>query len=88
MGTVSVVKQILRLPGDTLRILVEGKYRARITECIQMEPFFFGRVETVADLPYAKSAPKFEALIRRPRRSTITSWSSPAARPRTVWPRC
>ena len=64
MGTVSVVKQILRLPGDTLRILVEGKYRARITECIQMEPFFFGRVETVADLPYAKSAPKVEALIR------------------------
>ena len=64
MGTVSVVKQILRLPGDNLRILVEGKYRARITECIQMEPFFFGRVETVADLPYAKTAPKVEALIR------------------------
>lgn len=64
MGTVSVVKQILKLPGETLRILVEGKYRARITECIQMEPFFFGRVETVADLPYAKNAPKVEALIR------------------------
>ena len=64
IGTVCTIKQILKLPGDSLRILVEGKYRARITECIQMEPYFYGRVETVADQPYAKSAPKVEAMIR------------------------
>ena len=64
IGTVSTVKQILKLPGDTLRILVEGKYRARLTECIQMEPYFFGRVETVSDAAYSKTSPKVEALIR------------------------
>ncbi len=64
IGTVCTIKQILKLPGDSLRILVGGKYRARITECIQMEPYFYGRVETVADQPYTKSAPKVEAMIR------------------------
>jgi len=65
IGTVSVVKQVLRLPGDTIRILVEGKYRATLTECIQMEPYLFGRVETVLDLPYNKTQNKTEALIRQ-----------------------
>ena len=64
IGTVSVVKQILKLPGETIRILVQGKYRARITECIQSEPYLFGRVETVSDLPYSKASPKTEALLR------------------------
>ena len=65
IGTVSVVKQVLRLPGDTIRILVEGKYRATLTECIQMEPYLFGRVESVSDLPYNKNQNKVEALIRQ-----------------------
>ena len=29
IGTVSKIKQILKLPGDTIRVLVEGLYRAR-----------------------------------------------------------
>ena len=64
IGTVSVVKQILKLPGETIRILVQGKYRARITECIQSDPYLFGRVETVSDLSYSKASPKTEALLR------------------------
>jgi len=65
IGTVSVVKQVLRLPGDTIRILVEGKYRASLTECIQTEPYLYGRVESVEDLPYGKNQNKLEAAIRQ-----------------------
>lgn len=64
IGTVSEVKQILRLPGDTIRILVEGKYRAALSECIQTDPYLYGRAEMVQDLPYAKNSPKVEALMR------------------------
>ena len=64
IGTVSLVKQILKLPGDTIRILVEGKYRACLTECIQSDPYLYGRVESVSDLPYNKATPKVEALMR------------------------
>ena len=65
IGTVSVVKQVLRLPGDTIRILVEGKYRATMAECIQTEPYLYGRVENVQELPAGKNLNKAEALLRQ-----------------------
>ena len=65
IGTVSVVKQVLRLPGDTIRVLVEGQYRATMVECVQTEPYLYGRVETVNDLPVGKSQNKLEALVRQ-----------------------
>ena len=64
IGTVSFVKQILKLPGDTLRILVEGKYRASLTECIQTEPYLYGRVESIAEPTCSKTTAKAEALMR------------------------
>ena len=44
IGTVATVKQILRLPGDNMRILVEGQYRAKLLDMIHSEPYLFGRV--------------------------------------------
>ena len=64
IGTVSVVKQVLRLPGDTIRILVEGKYRACVKEFIQTEPYLYGRVESVADASCPKTSARSEALLR------------------------
>ena len=64
IGTVSFVKQVLKLPGDTLRILVEGKFRACLTECIQTEPYLYGRVESVSDSVCSKTSAKAEALMR------------------------
>lgn len=65
IGTVSVVKQILRLPGDTIRILVEGKYRATMVECLQMEPYIYGRTESVAEIACSRTTAKAEALLRQ-----------------------
>ena len=39
-GVVAKVRQVLKLPGDNLRVLVEGLYRARINEITQTEPYF------------------------------------------------
>lgn len=44
VGTVSKIKQILKLPGDIIRVLVKGVYRARIDAYIKTEPFL--EVET------------------------------------------
>ena len=43
IGTVATVKQILRLPGDNMRILVEGQYRAKLLDMIHSEPYLFDR---------------------------------------------
>ena len=40
VGTVSKIKQLLKLPGDTIRVLVEGISRAEIKSIISEEPFF------------------------------------------------
>jgi len=44
VGTISKIKQLLKLPGDTIRVLVEGLSRAEIGEIIQTEPFFMAEV--------------------------------------------
>lgn len=64
-GTVSVIKQILRLPGDNMRILVEGKYRAQLVDCIQSEPYLFGRVMQVDSGTCNSSLVRVQALVRQ-----------------------
>lgn len=49
VGTVVKVKQILKSPGENLRVLVTGIYRARIRSLSQFEPYLAGEVETVAE---------------------------------------
>ena len=47
MGTVSVVRQILRLPWKTIRVMVEGQIRARLHELTQTDPYLVAQVEPV-----------------------------------------
>jgi len=65
IGTVAVIKQILKLPGDNIRILVEGKYRARLAECNKTDPFLYGKIESVHEPGYLKGSPRVAALIRQ-----------------------
>ncbi len=51
MGVVAKVKQILKLPHDNFRIVVEGEYRATIAEIVQEEPHYIAVVEERFDRP-------------------------------------
>lgn len=44
VGTVCTIKQTIKLPGDNLRVLVEGNYAAAIEEYIQFEPYVEAKV--------------------------------------------
>ena len=64
VGTISKVKQLLKLPGDTIRVLVEGVCRAEISEFIQADPFFIVEVsEKIYN--YSEESIDIEALKRR-----------------------
>ena len=65
IGTVATVKQILRLPGDNMRILVEGQYRAKLLDMIHSEPYLFGRVLELDELGYRHDPLRLQALIRQ-----------------------
>lgn len=47
MGTISTIKQIIKLPGNTMRVLVEGKSRGKIKEYIENDNFFEVNVEEI-----------------------------------------
>ncbi|MDK2801155.1 MAG: ATP-dependent Lon protease [Clostridiales bacterium] len=65
VGTISKVKQLLKLPGDTIRVLVEGLSRAEITEITQTEPFIMSEVVERMILEPVYDKVEMEAIIRK-----------------------
>ncbi len=62
LGTVSTILQLLKLPDGTVKVLVEGGRRAKITGFKETEAYFEASVETVPDVPGDKKS--LEALSR------------------------
>ncbi|MDJ0789748.1 MAG: endopeptidase La [Myxococcota bacterium] len=62
IGTIGSIIQLLRLPDQTVKVLVEGKARARVKEFVQQEPYFACDFELL-DEDEADSA-EVTALIR------------------------
>ena len=46
VGVVAFVKQLVKLPSDIIRVLVEVKYRARISQWQEEEPFLKAEIES------------------------------------------
>ncbi len=63
IGVVAVVRQVLRAQEDTLRIMVEGQYRARLCRVTQEEPFLMAQVMSCPE-PSAGGALREMALVR------------------------
>src|SRR6201992_1901354 len=62
IGTLATVLQLLKLPDQTVRVLVEGKARAKVTGFNARTDFFQATVEKVAEEP--ASPQESEALMR------------------------
>ena len=65
IGTVAHVRQVLKMPGDAVRVLVYGEYRAKITESVQKTPYLLARTESVPDMDFVGGTTKIEALKRQ-----------------------
>ncbi|MEM8609242.1 MAG: endopeptidase La [Myxococcota bacterium] len=62
VGTIGTIIQLLRLPDGTVKVLVEGKRRARITRFLPSDEHFLCATEPVEEI-YAANV-EVEALIR------------------------
>src|SRR5476651_2694435 len=62
IGTLATVLQLLKLPDQTVRVLVEGKSRARVTGFNPRSDFFQATVEKIPE--EAASQQESEALMR------------------------
>jgi ATP-dependent Lon protease len=62
VGTVAVIHKMIRVPDGTLRILVGGLQRIRITEHVSEEPYLVAEIEALPD--ENEDTPEVEALTR------------------------
>lgn len=64
IGVVAKIKQMLKLQGDTIRVLVEGLYRAEIGEILQESPYIKCTLEDVEEIIPEEITPQILALKR------------------------
>ncbi len=65
VGTIVYVKQMLKLPAETVRVLVEGQKRAKILSFFEMEPYIEVGVEYIEEIPVeTEQTSEQEALLR------------------------
>ncbi len=66
IGTVAEVKQILRLPENSVRVMVEGYCRGRLLRLVDTEPYITAEVEYLEEpIPTKGNSPRTEAAIRQ-----------------------
>ena len=63
VGTIASVKQVMNLPGDNLRVLVEGEQRGMLVSITQEEPYLEGVIRPIADV-LPREITELEALVR------------------------
>ncbi|NLB81808.1 MAG: endopeptidase La [Clostridiaceae bacterium] len=63
IGTISKVKQLLKLPGGSIRVLVEGLYRGKLLNIIENEKLNTAEIEKYPNTT-PEMTPKLEAMTR------------------------
>ena len=65
IGAICVVKQLLRIPGGGIRVLVDGVSRARLIRIVSDKEYFLTEVEELPEPEPPRVTPRLEALIRQ-----------------------
>ena len=65
IGTICVIKQILRIPNDGIRVMVEGLNRARLLEMVSEKPHFTVKLERLSESRPTRISGKTEAMLRQ-----------------------
>ena len=65
IGTVCHIKQVLKIPGGGMKVLVEGRYRARLKSMHTEKKYIMADVEIIHEEQKTRNTAKVEALIRK-----------------------
>ena len=63
IGIAAEVMQLLKMPDNTVRVMLEGARRVRLTEFVQSDPYFLVHVEPIQSVPPVNRT-EVEALAR------------------------
>ncbi len=64
VGTVASIKQVMNLPGNAIRVLVEGESRGAIISVAHDDPFLQAEVKAYEDKPLDENDVEMNALVR------------------------
>lgn len=64
IGTIAQVKQIIKLPGNVIRVLVSGTERAQLESIVEEEPFLVGEIGLLKDEGTQLKASEKKAMVR------------------------
>lgn len=64
IGTVVRVKQMLKVQGDAVRVLVEGQYRAKLENIVSDDPYIFCEITEAEIIPADPAEPEVQAMMR------------------------
>ena len=67
IGTVSLILRMLKLPDGRLKILVQGKAKAKVREYLRERPYFQVALEVIPETEAGVISPEAEALMRNAR---------------------
>ena len=65
LGTVCIIKQVLRIPGHGMRVMVEGLSRAAVVSFPSQSPYFTAEVQLLIDGPVPRRTSRTDALMRQ-----------------------
>lgn len=68
VGVVAKIRQVLKLPGNNIRVLVEGLYRARLQAILQTDPYYEASMRECIEHQITDNF-RVEALLRECRSS-------------------
>ena len=67
VGTVAKVRQILKMPNDIIRVLIEGECRAKLKTTLEEEPYLVASVTLHPEEKHEAETKKEIALLRKVR---------------------
>ncbi len=65
IGTLVKISQVLRVSDHVIRVIVEGKQRARLRRLWQREPFLQAQIELIEEQAPVRPGTRTEALLRQ-----------------------
>jgi len=65
IGTICYVKQVLKIPGGGMKVLVEGKCRARLVSMYGDKKYYTAEVQPISEEVVLNKTAKVEALMRK-----------------------
>ncbi len=65
IGTICKISQVVKMPNNTVRVLVEGIKRARLYEVVKTSPYFVSVVNEIENDDYDETTVESEALRRK-----------------------